>query len=387
MGALKKIFIISSIILFLILVFLGIYNLAFREDVPDRQEGSTIGETTSTGNSPSDISTINKDQGKISALTDAAVLSPTLGAGGDHILYYLKDNGNVYEITTKGKQKKIISEDNLNGLKNVLWSSGKDKVISVFESEGENNFYMYDYDKKEGTKLRDGIDNISWANSGDRILYKYYDSSSDERSINIADPDGGNWKKLADVSYRYVKIGSIPQTSLVSFWNHPDSFEETQLQTVGITGGESKTIFSGRFGADYKWSRDGTRALVSSAEERGSSKIILATINSNGGEYQSLNIPTFVSKCVWSKDNKTIYYALPGSISEGSVMPNDYLSGRITTRDTFWKLDITTGKQDRVVELEEMKGSYDADNLFLDSSESALFFVNRLDGKLHRIEL
>lgn len=386
----KKIFIISLVLLFLILVFLGIYYFAFRDETPKLKK-VTEDEKASVSTTDTDTTTsfqsTESEQGKITALTNEAVISPVLSSDRKNILYYLKDSGNVFQITTEGKQRKIISEEKLNELKDVLWSPDRTKVISVFEREGKTEFYSYDYTTNEGVKLRSGIDSISWANSGNRILYKYYDSESDTRSINIADPDGSNWSKLADTSHRYVKVKSIPQTSLVSFWNSPYSSEEAQLQTVGITGGEAKTIFAGKFGTDYLWSPDGTKSLVSFTEEKGGSKIMLATINSDGGGYQSLNIPTLVSKCAWSKDNKTVYYALPSSISEGAVMPNDYLNNKITTRDTFWKVDTATGKQERIVELEEMEGSYDATNLFLDSSESALFFVNRLDGKLYRIEL
>ena len=156
---------------------------------------------------------------------------------------------------------------------------------------------------------------------------------------------------------------------------------------VSTVGGEVRKIFSGRFGADYLWSKDGAKALVSSSDSKGGSKINLGIINNNGGEYQNLNIPTFVSKCAWGKDNKTIYYALPSFSSENYVLPNDYQDGKITAKDTFWKMDISSGKAERIVDIKDIKDSYDATGMFLSPSEDILFFINKIDGKLYGINL
>ncbi len=348
-----------------------------------KEEPKTSADTSSS-------SSQNKPQGKIQTLTDEAVIAPTLEQDGEHIKYYARSSGNVYEITLVGANKKTISSASLPGLENVLWSPNKDKVISIFSRDGKTTFYSYDYNTKSGKKLPDGVDIVSWSNLGDKIVYKYFDSKKKKSDISIADPDGSNWQNLAGVPWRYVSISPVPQSALVSFWNEPDAYSDTALEIVGATGGDTKKIFSGRFGADYLWSPDGSRILISSSDSKGSSKMALAVANSNGGEYQNLNIPTLVSKCAWSQDSKTVYFALPGSIPDGAVLPNDYQAKKITTQDTFWKVDVTSGKKDRIIELGEMQGigqTFDASNLFLSPDEDALFFVNRADGKLYRINL
>jgi hypothetical protein len=151
--------------------------------------------------------------------------------------------------------------------------------------------------------------------------------------------------------------------------------------------GERKAIFRGKFGADYLWNKDGSLVLVSNVDTRAGSKMQLAVMNYNGGEYRNLDAPTFVSKCVWSRDGKTVYYSLPGNIPSGAILPNEYDEGKFQTADTFWKIDITDGKKTRIVEAVDIKGSYDATDLFLNSDESFLFFTNKTDGKIYRIML
>lgn len=386
MSTLKKIFIISSVLLLAILAFGGIYYFAFQEKTPKTAKEDEKKETAKLVEQKQEAPKSQPGE-KIKALTEEAAIAPTITEDGNKIKYYDRSTGKVYEISFSGTGKRTISDTNLSGLTKVIWSPEKDKVISIFDKNGAAERYFYDYDKKGGVKLKDGMEYIVWTNLGDKIIYKYYDSKTKKRSLSIADPDGNDWKNLADVAWRDILIAPVPQTSLVSFWNPPNGFEETNLQTIGIAGGEAKTVFSKKFGADYLWSPNGQKALISSAETKGSSKVTLATINSNGGEYQNLNIPTVASKCVWAKDNKTLYYALPGSIPEGSVMPNDYQNKKFYTRDSFWKADTTTGKKDRIVELNEIAQNFDAAELFLSPSEDKLFFTNRADGKLYGISI
>ncbi len=384
MSLIKKVFIVSAVLLLIFLVFLGIYNFAFKEKNPQEKEGFSVVQKAEV---PEPEAQNNINPQKIQLLIEESVIAPTISRDGEHVLYYDRSNGNVLEISLEGENKRMFSSKDIPGLKNVIWSPEKNKVVSTFENNGKPVFYSYNYDSRSNKKIPERIYDIVWANLEDKIIYKYFDGKTRKKFIGIADPDGANWKQLAETNFDYVSIAPVPRSSLISFWNKPHGFEETVLQTVSIIGNEAKTIFSKKFGADYLWSPDGEKILVSSSETRGSSKTMLATINKNGGEYQNLNIPTFISKCVWSKDGKKVFYALPGSIPEGSTLPNDYVDKKFTTRDTFWKVDVTTGKKERLIELNEIKENYDAEALFLSPSENALFFVNRIDSKLYRISI
>lgn len=385
----KKIFIISSVLLFVALIFLGIYNLAFKKKPVSQIETPSNNEEVKVFNDLFSDSKKQDDQQKekVYPVTSESVISPTLDKNLKDILYYSKNNGSVYKISPDGAKQETVSENNSEGLVDVFWSPEKNKVISKFQKDGKNKFYLYNYETKTEIGLPDGIDTVSWTNLGDKIIYKHFDSGTKKRTLNISDPDGNNSKKLADLSYRDIGIFQIPQSSLVSFWNAPNSFEKTSLNTVGIAGGEVQTLFSEKYGADYLWSPNGNKVLISSSDSKGGSKMALGIANSNGGEYQDLNIPTLVSKTVWSKNNKMIYYALPSLSFESITMPNDYNEGKITSRDSFWKMDIATNKKERLIELSDIKNELDATNLFLSAEEDVLFFINKIDGKLYRIDI
>lgn len=374
----KKLFIISAVLLLTTLLLLGIYNFAFKKNQPDI-------------NTEKDAQQVEKkfDQSdivfeKIYAVSDQGVIGATYDKKTGSLLYYSAQDGTTWSSDRSGQNKKQISKVKVPGLKNAEWAPDKSKVLTIVSSQGKDNFYVYDVLAQKATALKSGLDAAAWDNMSSKIFYKYYNQADKSRSLNIANPDGSDWKKIADINSRDLSIAQIPLTSLISFWNAPAATEESLLQTVGITSSEVKTVFKGKYGADYLWAPNGSLALVSLLNEAG--KITLGTVNLKG-EYLDLNVPTFVSKCVWSSDNKTVYYALAGAIPENSVVPDDYESEKFNTKDTFWKLNLETGKKERIVEPEEIKNNFDASQMFLSPAEDELFFVNRIDKKLYKIEL
>ncbi|MFA7208671.1 MAG: hypothetical protein WC120_00140 [Parcubacteria group bacterium] len=375
----KKVFVFSSIALVIVLVLWGIYNLSFRE-IPEQL-------ATLKSQDPS-LSTAPQNIAAIEPLTDEAVLSPALSPDGASIRYYSKTNGKAYVINLSDRDQRVISEKELIGLSDIIWSPDRSKVISEFSTaSGRSKFFLYDYAQNKGTQLKDNLDTVVWQNN-EKLFYKYFDAKTQERTLNFADPDSSNWQKITDLAMKDLLIAPIPRTSLVSFWNKPDAFTETLMQSSPVLGGEKREIVKGKYGADYLWSQDGNSLLVGSVDSKGGSKLQLGVTNSLGGEYRNLGIPTLVSKCAWSKNNKSIYYALPGAIpTSGTILPNDYLAGKFRTNDTFWKIDIATGEKSRLVDLEKITTAYDAADLFLDPDESLLFFTNQIDGKLYKITL
>ncbi|MDP1884763.1 MAG: hypothetical protein Q8L10_05400 [Candidatus Moranbacteria bacterium] len=374
----KKIFLFSSIALAIVLILWGIYNLSFRQ-IPE--------QLATLKSQDLSLSTTTRDAAVIEPLTDEAVLSPALSPDGQSIRYYSKTNGKAYVIDIASKDKWVISEKELIGLSDVIWSPDRSKVITEFSTAtGRSKFFLYDYAQNKGTQLKDGLDTVIWQNN-EKIFYKYFNAQTQERTLDFANPDGSNWQKITDLAVKALRIAPVPRTGLVSFWNQPDAFTETLMQSAPVLGGEKRDVSKGKYGADYLWSQDGNSLLISSVDTKGGSKLQLGVANSLGGEYRNLGIPTFISKCAWSKNNKTVYYALPGAIPAGTTLPNDYLAGGFRTNDTFWKIDIATGEKSRLVDLEKITDAYDAADLFLDPDEGLLFFTNRIDGKLYKITL
>lgn len=378
----KKIFIISSSLLAIFLIFWGVYNLSFKTSIPGKS--SSLENKNSAGSQPASPAKIAS--AKIEAVSEEAVLSPTFNKDDGSIKYYSPADGKFYQINLEGGNKKALSEKKFSDVVSVLWSPNSFKTILETKRDGEKRFILNDFSGDEEVLIKNNTDSITWISDA-RISYKYYDPKNSRRTLNVSDPDGTGWNMIADIAYRNIFLSPVPKTALISFWNEPDGFAETDFRSASALGTETKTLLKGFFGADYLWNVAGEKVLISHLNEKGGKIINLAIANANGGEYKNIGIPSFVSKCVWSRDGVTIYCALPGSIPETAALPNDYMAGKFKTADTFWKINTATGEKSRIIDLDKINGAFDASGLFLNADESSLFFVNKQDAKIYRINL
>jgi hypothetical protein len=375
MAIIKKIFIISTVFLLVLVVFFGIYIFAFKKD--DVEKIKTVDEENN-------FELVDLVSEKMVNITSDSVLAAAIGPGGETIRYYDGVSGRAWTMTLRGTNREVLDSEVMGVPKNVTWSNDGVSAILTYEN---GDIYIYNHATKSNHKLRPGMDSVTWAGISGKILYKYYDDSAKERSLNIANADGSNWKKLADIPYRYVDFTQIPSSILAAFWPQRDRDVQSVLHTVStINIDDVKEVFGDRIGADYLFSPNGKKALVSSVSMDGKN-VTLGVINANGTEYTDLLVPTIVDKVVWSYDSESIYYALPNNVPENVVWPNDYDAGLFTTQDTFFKSDISTGKKTRIIELEEITESVDARQLFLSPSEDALYFINKKNNLLYRLNL
>ncbi|OGI27735.1 MAG: hypothetical protein A2359_02750 [Candidatus Moranbacteria bacterium RIFOXYB1_FULL_43_19] len=385
----KKIFAISTLLLVLVTGSIFAYNFLFKK--PDSQDsGDETAKTSEEGQlketKPSQIA--GGEKASIQALSEESVFGATLSPDGGYLYVFLAENGQLNQIDLSGKLEKVISTEKFQNIKNVIWNKPRNKAIIKTEpSPGTVKFLYFDISGKKVSVLKENIDSVTWSNLGDKIIYTHYDPKTQKRTVNIADPNGSNWKVIAEIGYRSAEVAPVPGSSDLSFWPIPNAFTAASLVSVSFGGENQKEILKDRYGADFLWAPNGTRAAMSASDQKGGHKIDLLVMNRQGGEVQSLMLPTFASKCAWSSDSKYLYCAMPGNIPDSAILPNDWQEGKIAPSDTFWKVDASNGKRERLVDPEKIGGTYDALNPFLSSDEKSLFFVSKSDGKLYRLTL
>jgi hypothetical protein len=392
----KKIFAISTLLLVLVVAFAFVYNFVFKKPSADQKNNGTAASKTTQSegkltdtNQPaktpaSTNDTSQKESSAIATVSDEPVFGATLSSDGKSIYYLLAGNGQLNQVSLDGKLDKVLSTEKYENIKKAIWNKQKNKIIIKTKLASEKTRYLtYDLATKKVSVLKENIDSAAWSNLGDKVIYKYYDPKKKRRTISVSDPDGKNWKDLAEFNYQNVEIAAVPDSSEISFWPSPDAFLSTAVGLVPFGGRDKREILRDRWGTDLLWSPNNSTALVSYADQKGGHKTDLAITNRDGNQFHSLVFPSFASKCVWSADSQFIYCALPGNIPDSAVLPNDWQSGKIQTADTFWKIEVGTGKKTRLVEAGNISGSYDVLSPFLSKDEKEFFFVNKTDGKLY----
>lgn len=379
----KKTFLISITVFLITLLFVGVYTFVFRDNtrnavVDAKKQAESKAETEQLIAESNTVSSV-------AAVTDVSAYAAAL-LDDTHIAYF-NDRSLKRASLGGGGEETLVG--NLPGkIMRAVWSPDRQRVVVLFEiGPGQQRWHLVSLSDRLVTPLKTGISSVSWSNLSERIFYSYTDPKTGKSEIDSAKPDGTDWRLVTPTSYANPFISPIPSSGMISFWNRPSAFEETSFLSVPITGGDPKRIFSGKYGADYLWSPNGSTVLISNTLTKGGTETRLGTANQDGGEFRTIQAPTIVSKAVWSKDSKTIYYALPLSIPENAVLPNDYFARPIHTQDSFWKMDVTTGKSDRIIEPDKIDGGFDSSGLFLDKNEEYLFFTDRSDEKVYRIRI
>ncbi len=384
----KKIFIFSLTLLVFVLIFFAAYNISFRSS--SEKNDVVVNEGGNSG-----VKNKKEEDKKIFPIGDEKMFFAQIDPKDEKLIYF-SEKGELFSVSFSGALKKNSNRSAITMISGLDWSPKREKAIILLEDGDKNKGYaLYEYEKGEIRKYEQLMDYAVWAGSDDRIAYKKYDQVSGARSLMIAQADGGNERKIADIPWKMVSITSVKNKNSIFFWNLPVANEKTQLKkasVIGISGsntGEAESVGkeTERYGADYLWSNNGDRILISFVSDANGSGLKLGILNEYGEKYKDLNIPTLVSKCAWSRDDSFIFCAVPTVIESGTVMPNDYRTGKISTKDAFWKINTQTGERSRLVELNELEVDYDADKLFLSPAEDALFFTNRVDNKLYRINL
>ncbi|QQS15319.1 MAG: hypothetical protein IPK84_03040 [Candidatus Moraniibacteriota bacterium] len=384
----KKFFIIMAVLFGVLLLFFLIYNFLFKNNplegkvpnvavIPNEPESDTSNQSAEV-----------KDK-KIAPLTDGEGVAPFFDVKDRALFYLVPDEKALKETFLVTGLPKTVETFSFVP-RDIVWSPDGGKALI---QKGDTEWVLFsrkkgnESDASSTTLLKSGIESPAWTSLGDRIVYKYFDPETKKRTLNIANPDGSDWSVIGETSFQFLEMRPVPKSSTVAVWNRGNAFERTSLKILPIVGGEMKEIFSANYGADYLFAPNGSRILVSDSIEKGSTSISLALLNDQGGGYTNLFVPSFAGKAVWSKNSRFVYYALPGSIPAGSILPNDYYRKPILTADTFWKVDVETGEKSRIVDPNDIDQNYDAENLVLDADETMLFFRNRHDGRIYRILL
>jgi len=398
----KKIFIIVAILFVLSLGSLLVYNLFFKDTTaPGDQSGalpsspSTRGGESPTASLPSGSSSNQTGSGtgggtqkdlsslKIKPISQEKVLAPTIGIDGKTVKYFSRTNGNIYESNFDGGGLKKISSVNLNNLIKAIWSPDKEKIIGIFSEKEKIKKYFYDYVSNQTAIYNEGINYLAWSPDSKKIAYHFLDPQGGQNNISLANPDGTNWKNIFKTRLDNL-IVEWPTKDKISLRLPPSGLAQGVLYALNAESGDFFKVISDAFGLYIKWSPKGDKILFSSTNSRGKNPA-LSLSDEKGANFKDLKIGGLADKCAWSKDDKTIFCALPQEISQNATWPDDYYKGLVILSDDIYKINLETEQKTKIVGSSDAV-SYDAQELFLSPKEDYLFFINRSDGLLYSLK-
>jgi len=394
----KKIFIIAVILLVLIGGTLIIYNLFSQKAAsPSATEQAGVLPSTAPGTRGGETTTGGTDQtsqtsegaaaiaaAKILPISQEKVLAPTIGSDGKSVKYFSRTDGKLYESDFNGSSKKTLSSVTLKNLVKAVWSPDKEKIVSIFSDNNATKKYFYSYSNNQTSLLGERLGYIAWSPDSKKIAYHYIDPTTGQNNISVANPDGSGWKNIFKTRLDNVVV-EWPIKEKISLRLPPSGLAQGLLYAISSATGDFTKILSDIFGLNTKWSPKADKILYSFTDNEGKSPG-LALSDEQGAKTKDLKLAGIVDKCVWSKDDRTIFCALPQEISSNATWPDDYYKGLVILSDDFYKIDLENDAKTKIAGSTDAVG-YDTQDLFLSPKEDYLFFVNKRNGLLYRIKL
>ncbi|MBL7053204.1 MAG: hypothetical protein ISS02_00880 [Candidatus Portnoybacteria bacterium] len=379
----KKILIILIIVLLIVISILIGYNFFIKKDLPDDVINNTGSFPQSGGASPNTGSGTSFS-GQIKPISQ----EPSLGMviDGIKVKYYSVNNGNVFESNFDGSGLTRISSAVLTGLSKIIWSPDKNKTIAIFDNNGEIKKYFYDFNTQVNTSLDKDIRWVTWSSNGNKIAYQYYNSQNEDNNISTANPDGSQWKNILNTRMKNL-IVEWPSSELVSIRTKPSGLAQSVIYTINLTDNKFEKILNEAYGFTVLWSPLGDKLLFSETDSQGKNlKLKIADLTQS--TIKELSLATLPEKCVWSQDNRTIFCAIPKTISDLATLPDDYYKGTTSFNDDFWRINLDTEKVTKIFESKNAEAtSYDAKELLLPPLENYLLFINQKDNLIYSLEL
>lgn len=380
----KKIIIVVTIIIALIIGTLLSYSFLLKKTAPTSSAPSATSTVNELGNSVEVFSpTATITPAKIKLLSQEPVLNAIID--NNTVKYYSALNGNVFRSGFDGSGTTIVSSDILPNLINVIWSPiDKTKIIAFFEEENQIKKFFYDFKNNQSKQLDENIRYVNWSLSENKIVYQYYNSQSGFNNISIANPDGSGWKNIFETRIKDLII-EWPSANVLVLRTKPSGIAQSIAYTIDTSGKNFKKIIDNTYGLTTLWSPKGDKILYSETNGQGQG-LKLKLMNIADQTTRQLDFATLPEKCVWAKDNINIFCAVPKVIADKAILPDDYYKDFIEFSDNFYKINLNTGQKTLLLE-PDASTALNTSKLLLNENEQYLIFVNKKDGALYSLKL
>ncbi len=367
----KKLIIILSLLAALIAIVYLVYIFFFRPASPSEPNSQEV--------------TASEKKQVIFPLSQEPVLSPTINSSGNKVRYYSKNNGNIYEVNFDGTGLTRISASNLAGLLNIIWSPDKEKVIGLFQKGDQIQKYLHNYQAGQSILMNSNINQIAWSPDGKKIALQTFNSETQTNTISISNADGSDLKDVFSTRLKDF-ILEWPTIDKISLRTKTSGLSDGLVLMVNPDNGSFSKVLGNIFGLNIMWSPLGNSLLYSSTTTDGKNPSLFLA-DQTGQTKKSIGFATLIEKCVFSQDNRTLFCAIPQTLSENAVWPDDYYKGMTTTADNFLKIDLEASQSSSIFSPNANDKTYDATGLFLSPKEDYLFFTNKKDGLVYSIKL
>ena len=315
-------------------------------------------------------------------VVDAAVVDPTVTAGGN-VQFYNQNDGKFYRLAADGSLQELTDEVFFD-VQNVEWSPNQNEAIIEYP-DGANIYY--DFAAKRQATLPKHWEEFSFSAAGDRIAAKSIGFSPENRWLVAADPDGENVQFVEPMGNNANKVtvdwSPNRQVVALSRTGAPLGADRQEVLLVGLNGENFRSLIVEGRGFQSQWSTGGQQLLYSvynaNSEFKPELWITDAAGDSIGANRRPLLLNTWAEKCAFVNES-ALYCAVPNRLEIGAGFQPTLADN---TPDTLYKIDLRTGRKTPV----QLDSAHVIDKIFLTPDGRGLHFTDKASDGVFQVNL
>lgn len=290
------------------------------------------------------------DERKFSSTTVPMVYEAYLGNKGESVIMrYLRSDNKTIETFVGALQKEYLGADSV-GTNEINGSFLPENIFDVSMSpDASKIFYLFK------------IGDIATG-----IIY----SLQTNTKVQVFDSPFTEW------------LSSWPNNKMITVTTKPSANVPGYAYAINPDKKDFNKILGGINGMTTLASPDGKMTLWSD------NNLSLNIFNLDTRSSNLLGVKTLPEKCVWGSASDIIYCAVPKFIDRVQY-PDSWYQGEISFSDAIWKIDVKSGNTIMILDPMLITGGEDTDGikLSLDETQSYLFFINKKDSYLWKLNL
>lgn len=298
------------------------------------------------------------------------------------VQYYNEDDNYFYKINSNGDLEKL-SDKQFYNVDNVSWANSGEKAVIEYP---DGRKIMYNFETEKQVTLQSHWHEFSFSPNDDSLISKSIGLDVENRWLVISNDDGSNARAIEAIGENADKVYDVwsPNNQVVALYTKGVDFDRQEVYFVGQNDENFKsTTIEGR-GFDPLWSSDGDSLLYSvynSGDDMNPRLWVVGGSPDNIGQGRTdLTLNTWASKCSFA-NNTEIYCAVPNYLPTGSGLFPELAD---ESEDTLYRIDLTNNTKEIIAIPKE---AHNVSDLVVPEDESAIYFTDKTDGSLYKINL
>ena len=286
-------------------------------------------------------------------------------------LYYLDSSGQIFETTGQNKEGSNVSSQTLTNFNHLQPAPDGSAAIAEFNYPQSPTFSVFDNKTKKWQLLPTKTIAAAWSPDSKEITYL------DDKGLKVLNLGTKKSRDVMALSQKDFKINWVSKSQIL-LSDRPSADFPGSIWSLNPTTKTLTQLLQNKDGLMVKWSPSGDQGIAFYNSGNNPTTVL---IDNNASTLRTFSFVTLPEKCYINTPK--IYCAIPKSVPKHATLPDDYLKRALYFEDGIYLIDLET--ETIVPIFEEENLPIDADHL--EVHQNKLYFKNRLDGKLYKIDL